>query len=338
LRNLFATHVVKSKSILLFELAESTVLIPNASTKQTEGSKMRGTLIGTIAALALGSVSSAAVAADMAVPEPAPVMSWTGFYLGGGGGIGWADLDLNARHCKRLKADEPKPPYGEYPQVADVIVDPPVVDSGAFECDPDFDFKRDFNEDGDGEFVGVVQGGFDYEIVPSFVFGVFASWEFTDIGHDNGFDDDTIGDEFDGRHRFENNLDGILTVAGRAGFAPTQNLLLYGLFGWSWADIENNWRFRHVDNSDFDFNRGDDFNANGFTFGGGAEWRFTENLSIRAEYRFTDFDNFDDNNRFIDSDENEFRRNFEVDLDVQRVLFTLNWRFGGFGAATAAAY
>ena len=52
---------------------------------------MRRTLVGIIAALALGSVSPAAFAADM-VPEPAPVASWTGFYLGAGGGVGWADL------------------------------------------------------------------------------------------------------------------------------------------------------------------------------------------------------------------------------------------------------
>jgi outer membrane immunogenic protein len=284
---------------------------------------MRRTFIGTIAALALGSVSSAALAADMAVPEPAPVMSWTGFYLGGGGGIGWADLDVNARHCRRLEHHD-----GGH-EVADVI------DDGKFECDPDHEFKRDFNEDGDGEFVGVVQGGFDWEVAPSFVIGAFASWEFTDINNENDFDDDEF---LDGRHRFEHNLDGILTVAGRAGFAPTQNLLIYGLAGWSWADLEHNWRFRHVDNSEFDFNNGDDFNANGFTFGGGLEWRFWENLSFRAEYRFTDFDNFDDNHRFTDEHDHEFRRNFDVDLDVQRVLFTLNWRFGGFGAATAAAY
>ena len=288
---------------------------------------MHRTLLGSIAALALGSVSPAALAADMAVPEPAPVMSWTGFYIGGGGGIGWADVDVNARHCRRQHHD------GGH-EVADVI-----VDDGKFECDPDHDFRRDFNEDSDGEFVGVVQGGFDWEVAPSFVIGAFASWEFTDIGNDNNFDeDDTFGEAFEGRHRFENNLDGILTVAGRAGFARTQNLLLYGLVGWSWADIENDWRFRHVDDSDFDFHNGDDFNADGFTFGGGLEWRFWENLSLRAEYRFTDFDNFEDNHRFTDGDDHEFRRNFDVDLDVQRVLFTLNWRFGGFGAATAAAY
>jgi outer membrane immunogenic protein len=280
---------------------------------------MRRTFVGSIAALALASASSVALAAD--IPPPEPVMSWTGFYLGGGGGIGWADVDINSRRCARfLDAYD-------------------AVD----ECDPEFDFRREFEESGDGEFVGIVQGGFDWELAPSFVVGVMASWEFADIANERDFDDDSIDDElFRGRHRFESSLDGILTVAGRAGFAPTQNLLVYGLFGWSWADLENNWRFRVEEADladDLDFNRGDTFSANGFTFGGGAEWRFTENVSFRAEYRFTDFDNFEDNGR--DRFENldvEFRRNLDVDVDVQRVLFTINWRFGGFGAATAAAY
>ena len=179
-------------------------------------------------------------------------------------------------------------------------------------------------------FVGIVQGGYDLEVTPGFVLGVMASWEFADIGHEREFDDDLDDEFFDGRHRFESNFDGIVTIAGRAGFAPTQNLLLYGLFGWSWADVGHDWRFRSDEFAEADFHRGDEFSASGFTFGGGAEYRFTENLSLRAEYRFTDFDSFDDNRREFFEDV-EFRRNFEVDLDVQRVLFTLNWRFGGFG-------
>ena len=32
--------------------------------------------------------------------------------------------------------------------------------------------------------------------------------------------------------------------------------------------------------------------ANGLTFGGGVEWKVTDNVSIRGDYRFTDLDNF----------------------------------------------
>jgi outer membrane immunogenic protein len=275
---------------------------------------MRRTLVGFIAALALGSVSSAAYAADMAVPEPAPVMSWTGFYLGAGGGVAWADLDVNHKHC--LLDDD----------------DPTI-------CDDDFDeFRRDFNDSSDAGIIGIVQGGFDWEVAPSFVVGVGADWTFGDVLGDNErkFHDDDFG--FD--HHFNNDNNFLVDVYGRAGFAPTQNLLIFGLVGWTWADIESDFRVRD-DAGEVAFHNNDDFNANGISFGGGVEWKFTDNLSIRGEYRFTDLDNFDNNGNFEHCDGDwcgNFRHRNDVDIDIQRVLFTLNWRFGGFGAATAAAY
>jgi len=55
---------------------------------------------------------------------------------------------------------------------------------------------------------------------------------------------------------------------------------------------------------------------------------------------FTDLNNFNSNGNFsCDGCEwSDFRDRNDVDINVQRVLFTLNWRFGGFGATTAAAY
>jgi outer membrane immunogenic protein len=269
---------------------------------------MRRTLIGTIAALALGSVSSAALAADMAVPEPAPVMSWTGFYLGAGGGIGWADFNVDHKRCE-------------------------WEDDKCSE-DPEDNWKREFDEDSDGDIIGIVQGGFDFEIAPSFVVGVGADWTFGD-GIDIERNDH---DEEEGwRHRWDAQVGDMVDVYGRAGFAPTGSLLIFGLVGWTWADVDSGFRVRHDEDEEFRHNNDDNFNANGLTFGGGVEWKFTDNLSIRGEYRFTDLDNFDNNGHF-DFDDDEFRHKNDVDVDVQRVLFTLNWRFGGFGAATAAAY
>lgn len=51
-----------------------------------------------IAVTAVAALSvTPALAADMAVkappPAPAPVMTWTGFYIGGNAGGGWADTD-----------------------------------------------------------------------------------------------------------------------------------------------------------------------------------------------------------------------------------------------------
>ncbi len=276
---------------------------------------MRRTLVGIIAALALGSVSPAAFAADM-VPEPAPVASWTGFYIGAGGGVGWADLSLDHKTC--------------------VLYDEVCSDY------EDFNFRRNFDETGDGTVIGIVQGGFDYELAPSFVVGVFADATFGDLGIDRNNNDDHFFDsDFRTNRRFETNGGTMVDVAGRAGFAPAgSNFLVYGLVGWTWADIDTNFRLKDVDNDINLFHNDDNFSANGLTFGGGVEWKFTENLSVRGEYRFTDLDNFGNNGRFDCDwcDNDSFKSRNDIDLNVQRVLFTLNWRFGGYGATTAAAY
>jgi outer membrane immunogenic protein len=272
---------------------------------------MRRTLIGFIAALALGGASSMAIAADMAVPEPAPVTSWTGFYLGAGGGVGWADVSIDHKHCW-------------------------LYDDVCSE-DPDDNFHRSFDESSDGDIIGIVQGGFDYEVAPSFVVGVGADWTFGDgISIDRNHEDD-----WGIRRHWDANVNDMVDVYGRAGFAPTGSLLIFGLVGWTWADVDAGFRARHDEWEDVRLNDDDNFNANGLTFGGGVEWKFTENLSIRGEYRFTDLDNFDNNGNFELCGEgwcDKARHRNDVDVDVQRVLFTLNWRFGGFGAATAAAY
>jgi outer membrane immunogenic protein len=267
---------------------------------------MRRTLIGFIAALALGSVSPAAFAADM-VPEPAPVASWTGFYLGAGGGVGWADFDIDHKRC--------------------------ILWDGVCSDSVDENWHDSHDEHSNGDIIGTVQGGFDFEIANAFVVGVYADWTFGDgISISRNHNDDW----YDYHTRFDADVKDMVDVLGRAGFAPLPNLLVYGLVGWTWADVESDFKVRDGDGNVWAHND-DNFNANGLTFGGGVEWKFTDNLSVRGEYRFTDLDNFDNNRNWSD-DYYDYRDRNDVNVNVQRVLFTLNWRFGGFGATTAAAY
>jgi outer membrane immunogenic protein len=275
---------------------------------------MRRNLLGLIAALALGSVSSAALAAD--VPPPEPVATWTGFYLGAGGGLAWADLNIDHKRCELKKYDDKEI------------------------CDPYSVFEREFEDSSNAGGVGIVQGGFDYQIGQYYVTGIGASWTFGDVLGDN--DHRFHDDESDFDHDFDHNNKSLIDVYFRSGFTPLPNLLVFGLAGWTFADVESNFRIRD-DEGDVLFRNDDDFNANGPTFGVGLEWQFADwPLSLRAEYRFTDLDNFDNNGRFESEGDcrcsHEFRHRNDIDIDVQRVLFTLNWRFGGFGAATAAAY
>ena len=41
-------------------------------------------------------------------------------------------------------------------------------------------FGSDFEDSSDGDIIGIVQGGFDWEVAPNFVVGVGADWTFGD--------------------------------------------------------------------------------------------------------------------------------------------------------------
>jgi outer membrane immunogenic protein len=275
---------------------------------------MRRNLLGLIAALALGSLSSAALAAD--VVPPAPVSDWTGFYLGAGGGLAWADVNADLKRC-RLDDDDSR------------------------FCDDDYDpIERGFEHTTDPSGVGIVQGGFDYQIGPYYVTGIGADWTFGDVlGNNNQRSHE---DEWGFRDHFDHNNNSMVDVYWRSGFTPLPNLLVFGLGGWTWADIDSKFKVTD-DDGDWHHNNNNNFNQNGFTLGAGLEWKFADfPLSLRAEYRFTRLEDFHNNDHFTwDECECDFRDRNDVQIDVQRVLFTLNWRFGGFGgfgATTAAAY
>src|SRR5262245_43216387 len=111
------------------------------------------TLFGSLAAVLLASVSTAALAAD--IPPPEPVPTWSGIYLGAGGGIQFGDLEVESRRCYLYDG------YCNYPE--------------------HFSF-----DDSDDTFVGLVQGGFNWQIGQYYVGGAFVSWTFGDnLGADH---------------------------------------------------------------------------------------------------------------------------------------------------------
>jgi opacity protein-like surface antigen len=260
---------------------------------------MLRTLFGSIAAVALAAASSAALAAD--IPPPEPVPTWSGIYLGAGGGIQFGDLEVNSLRCTIYYDD----------------------------CGYDT-FNHDF-DDNDDTFVGLVQGGFNWQIGQYYVGGAFVSWTFGDnLGSDHKvyFEDDFIRDEDDVYGRWNTQIDNMLTVASRQGILVTPNLLAFTLAGWSWADVDHSFRI-DCDSCSSPFVKvGDNKTLNGLTVGIGAEYKWTDSISLRGEYRFTSLDNFNDK-RFFNNDDHFARTEF--DGNVEQVLFSLNWNFGTLG-------
>ena len=77
-------------------------------------------------------------------------------------------------------------------------------------------------------------------------------------------------------------LDGGWTVGGRAGILVNPNVLVYGLGGFTQMRLQN-WSITEVGVGSF---QEPSHTVSGYTIGGGVEYRLTNNVSLRGEYRY----------------------------------------------------
>jgi outer membrane immunogenic protein len=259
----------------------------------------------------------AASAADVA--EPIPADTWTGFYVGVGGGYQWAGFDADLTSCTDEFCNE----------------DDTVLGANLGEA-----YSVDLEDSG---WFATGQLGFDYQLHDSFVIGAMVDISGGQELSDSNFrkvDYPPFGNPLseEGMNA-EASLEGMLTLSGRAGFLVTPEALVYGLAGWSWAKAE----VSAFEGCDFDEDGGtycDDLNPsnddtlNGWTLGGGVEWLFMDNLSARFEYRYTDLGSLETSETVPDTRDDGtiesdriFLLSSETDFSVQSVRFTLNYRF-----------
>ncbi|MFD1940816.1 outer membrane protein [Paradevosia shaoguanensis] len=120
-----------------------------------------------------------------------------------------------------------------------------------------------------------VQIGYDHQ-VNSFVFGAVADIALS--GFEVGYRDPFLGVEYSSK------LEYLGTVRARAGFLPTDSLLIYAHAGLAYG------RFAPVLNGGLvpvpDLRAA---NRIGWTAGVGLEYAITRNISVQAEYSYTDF-------------------------------------------------
>lgn len=215
--------------------------------------------------LSMGAVASAANAADVS----APVMNWTGFHVGIGGGGSAVLGDASSQ-------------YWLYDQGTDWL-------TGA---DGNLGALRGFAT---GEI------GFDYQMGSSFVVGALASYDFAGKGKAHAEGGACAGDWWNGctgTWGFDN---GGTTVSSslknswfagvRMGLLANESTLIYGLAGYSQGDATISTEM------ELDGQTGDYWYDNyskskwlgGMTLGAGVETLFTNNLSAKLEYRYTDY-------------------------------------------------
>jgi outer membrane immunogenic protein len=262
---------------------------------------MRGLILG--ASLLAFAFSGSAIAADLPIKAaPAPVQeavfTWTGFYIGGHVGWGWARTKN-----KILEADN-----NFFPQ------------------------NHVLRNDVDG-FLGGGQIGFNYQ-TGQFVFGVEVDGTWSDIGGRNGTPAVLLANRLSDN---EGSVHAIVLATGRLGLAYG-NALFYVKGGGAWARFDNvNFSRNTANNTILQVTSGNE-NRSGWTIGGGLEYAFSGNWSVKGEYNFVDFGNERVTRTGLNYGTGEHVTRFrEHDTTVQMVKFGINYRFFGGGVAPIAA-
>jgi outer membrane immunogenic protein len=220
-------------------------------------------LIATAGFLAFGTVMASA--ADMApvvakAPPPLPQVyyPWTGFYIGGNIGDGFANTDFSGSTTGTLGV---KP------------------------------FQETFNGSRSQHgWLGGGQLGINYEIVPRLVVGVEGDIDWSNIqGSVSACSSKTATGVIDCATS-AGKIDDFGTVRGRVGYV-FDNLLVYGSGGFAWAhetatvtETCNGTKCPKTSNAFAINSASSSATPDGWAAGGGLEWRFLPNWTLRVEY------------------------------------------------------
>lgn len=265
-----------------------------------------------LAALAAIILASPAVAADVDAPMPEAV-NWTAFSVGVGGGATYGLAD-----------------------------DETGIGYDAFDLGNDIHSHAgggSFSDLGKAGGFGTIQAGFDYQM-DSVVIGLLANYDFGKTKMSNtflGIEDDlsNINNHTDivtgtatGESKWE--IGDSWGIGGRLGFLASDSALLYVLGGYTEAKIKSESSLRS-DNNNFAVSFSDDAWEDGWFIGGGVETLLTNNISLKAEYRYADFgkidrsDEFDFNDGIISGGTSQ-----SADITVHSVRAVLSYRFNLF--------
>jgi len=232
-----------------------------------------------ISALTFGAPMGVANAADLpakaAVPPPEPpplpaYFNWTGFYVGGNFGGGWATSDFSGTTLFTSGG-----------------VATPATFSGS---------------DSLSGILGGGQIGFNYEFPNSVVIGLEADGDWSNISGSTS----TCGIAAGATTGCSNNnvkIDDFGTVRGRLGYAWS-NVLLYGSGGWAWGGSTTTSSLTCVgaacpatSGAFTGGNSTSSVDASGWAAGAGLEWAFTRNWTLRLEYLHVQFNGVGENFR-----------------------------------------
>ncbi len=264
-----------------------------------------------LAALAAIFLAAPAVAADVEAPIP-EALNWTAFHIGigGGGNFAFVQEDANAFVNDNFDGDTEEA-FGEH--------------------------KADL---GDAGWMGTIEAGFDYQI-DSVVIGILANYDFGKTSMKNKsntvvLDTNNINNTiFDSNATFETKweIGDSWAIGARLGFLAMDNALIYVLGGYTEAKVKSELTLSD-DDGEFKFHTSDSSWEDGWFVGGGIEALLTQNISLKAEYRFNDYgsvDRSDSETNFVANANSSFGTGKQDgDVTVHSVRAVLSYRFGLF--------
>jgi outer membrane immunogenic protein len=267
-----------------------------------------------IAALGLATLTTSAMAADMPVKARvpayvAPAWSWSGFYVGVNVGWGWG---------------KPTGDLADFSQTAGIL--------GAIQ-DGRIPGSLDVKPDGP---IGGGQIGVNWQ-TGAVVFGLEADIQASGIRKEqNIFIAGPGFPALPAQITAEERLRWFGTARTRFGVTPVERALLYVTGGFAYGSVENNARIAFPfpgGGFDGDFSGAQSSTKTGWTAGGGFEYAWDNNWSVKAEYLYIDLGS--DTFRLIDP-------NFPADYVDYRfhhrdhiVRAGINYKFGAAAPVVA---
>ncbi|RBP16740.1 outer membrane immunogenic protein [Roseiarcus fermentans] len=239
----------------------------------------RRLLMGAAAAAMTVATVVAAQAADLPTRKEAPPpvyvpppFTWTGFYVGVNAGGIWSSGSRSA-----------------------TLVDPGVAWLSNY-------FPGGVGS-GQSGFIGGGQVGYNWQ-TGSFVLGAEADFDGSSLSKTYSYTSTPFGSVVNGvalpttlvgdslSVSAKSSLDWIGTVRGRVGFVatPDNRLMIYGTGGFAYAGGSSNLNVYDATQG-FYWNGNPSSSRSGWTIGGGVEYAWTNNITIRAEYLYVDLGN-----------------------------------------------
>lgn len=217
-----------------------------------------------------------------AAPVPAPeIYQWDGLSVGVGVGVGRFDQDGSAKAWRKDEVDKLKKKCFWL--------------GCKWKHKGGFDSAKGMHEhasEDDWNIFGTVQIGYDKLLGDRFLIGAFADFDLIKDSSLN-FSEKTPWKSLTGEIEREY----MWTIGGRVGFLVTPRILVYGLAGFSRMNLDGNVNvffkdpFRYGSHSNHtNLGLSVDETVDGWTAGGGLEAKLDKRLSLKIEYRYSNFD------------------------------------------------